>query len=301
MSLISVLGFRPSSSSGSSESTHWAILISPHPPSTKPQKSKSRFFHPKITTTEQQSDSALFDMNKHQLRQQQFPIPLKEAPNSTESTTSRSSETPPEAVTVTTLDADTSHPLQLTLKINASILAQTPQRLIPRLSERLYHTPTYGSEDDWLRAALSLMHDILLEPGFDVDQFVEYATSAAKEYTMYEASSEEQQNNEGRQVQRPDMETEDSTVLTLDYRAHMAQSASVKAMLNRDPQQQLTPPESPRLQHVKQQQQQGQGQEQKKPRTWLGFRISMAPTVQSRRPSQRYSFERQDDPYGGLM
>jgi len=234
-------------------------------------------------------------MKKHQLRQQQFPIPLKEAPNITESTT-RSSETPSEVVTITTLDADTSHPLQLTLKISASILAQTPERLIPRLSQRLYHTPTYGSEDDWLRAALSLMHDILLEPGFDVDQFVEYATSAAKEYTMYEASSEEQ-NDEDRRVQQSDRETEDSTVLILDYTAHIAQNSSVKALLNREPQQQLTPPESPKLQDVKQQQQQGQ----KKPRTWLGFRISTSPTAQSRRTAKRYSFERQDDPYGGLM
>lgn len=294
MSQISVLGFRPSSSSGSPHSTHWAILISPHPPSTKPQKSKSRFFHPKITTKEPQSDSALFDMNKHQLRQQQFPIPLKEEPDSTGVTTS-SSDASSEVVTITTLDADTAHPLQLILKISASILAQTPQRLIPKLSQRLYNTPTYGPEDDWLRAALSMMHDVLLEPGFDVDMFVEYATSAAKEYTMYEASWTEDRH-EGQQNQR-DRNTENTAVLTLDYTAHIAQNASVKAMLNREPQQQLTPPESPKLAHAKQQPQ----YQQKKPRTWLGFRISTSPSVQSRRPTQRYSFERQDDPYGGLM
>lgn len=176
MSQISVLGFWSSSasfsssSSGPSDHTHWAILISPHPPSAKPQKPKSkvkskpRFFHSKIT--EPLSDSALFDMNKHQLRQQEFPIPLKEdadeadeadAPTSSPATSS-------EVLSITTLNADTSHPLQLTMRISASILADEPQRLIPKLSHRLYNTPTYGPEDDWLRAALSAMHDGFLEP-----------------------------------------------------------------------------------------------------------------------------------------
>lgn len=239
-------------------------------------------------------------MNKHQLRQQEFPIPLKEdadeadeadAPTSSPATSS-------EVLSITTLNADTSHPLQLTMRISASILADEPQRLIPKLSHRLYNTPTYGPEDDWLRAALSAMHDGFLEPGFDVDKFVEYAISAARDYAMYEGASEDQAT---RPAERTNVD--DNTVLTLDYAAHISQNASVKAMLDRSPQsqsppQQLTPPESPKLAQA-----QPQLQQQKKPRSWFGFRISTAHTAPPRRHTDRhrYSFERQDDPYGGLM
>jgi hypothetical protein len=313
MSQISVLGFQPSSQSSSSSiasgNTHWAILISPHPPSPKAPKPKSRFFHAKISTKEPVSDSALFDMHKHQLRQQPFPIPLKEGPSSStdtsQSETASSPEPTPEVVSITTLNADSAHPLQLILRITASILPQTPQRLIPKLSHRLYNTPTYGPEDDWLRDALSAMHDGLLEPGFDVDKFVEYASSAVKDYAMYEASSEDEDEDHHQQQQTRQAASKENPVLTLDYASHIARNAQVKAMLNQQsPQQQqqnqslLTPPQSPKIPHVNQQLPQ---QQQKKPRTWLGFRISASPGTGGRRAPERHSFERQDDPYGGLM
>jgi len=298
-------------------------------------------------------------MHKHQLRQQPFPIPLKEEQEeegdegsstntsqsdlgarralmgpattpqrqpslSPSSSTTNSHQATPETLTITTLNAESTRPLQLALRIRASILPHPPQRLIPKLSQRLYNTPTYGPETDWLRAALCMLHDGLLEPGFDVDKFFEYINSADKEYALYEASSDgdAERDDDGGEQPPPHLHAatrKDPPVITLDYTAHIARMAQVKAMLNQQPSDSrprapLTPPQSPEIPSSSTSQPpppppppppQQQPQQQKKQRTWLGFRISHSPSsLRSGRGipgRRRHSFERRDDPYGGLM
>ena len=191
----------------------------------------------------------------------------------------------------------------------------------------LYGTPTYGSEDDWLRAALDMLAgDGVLEStppnatSFDADGILDFAGEAIKEYLQSHAVENKQDLQEGK---------EEPEVLELDYAAHLAQNAAVKAMLahhtatpsqsqiefrlraqglTRLPPGYQTTKTTTTLRSKNQNGVSGRDNATDAPSTgykYLGLRISPSPNTRryykATNGRRVYSFERQDDPYSGLM
>ncbi|EHY52122.1 hypothetical protein HRR83_003313 [Exophiala dermatitidis] len=280
MSELSILGFKPSSQSPDTDIVHWAILVSPlMPAGAETQKThKPRFFSRRSSIRsdnrhEDDSDTRLFDMHDHQLRQQIYPIPVEgsEEPSSTTTTappsevTERPSISPSEDVNsptsssiqdtsaspapATTSTTTTSTPtasatttsitftptnetLPLCLRIKLGTHHSCPHKVVKKLSDLLYQTPTYGPEDDWLRAAVetTLEAGMLENPSsnssstnitvpvetYDAGRIVEFAREAAKEAVLSLQSGSNQEDA--------------AQVTELDYPAHLARIAGVKAL-----------------------------------------------------------------------
>ncbi|KIW94515.1 uncharacterized protein Z519_04491 [Cladophialophora bantiana CBS 173.52] len=340
MSQISVLGFSPSRSAEEGiNAIHWAILLTPttearqqHATQASPAprpKAKS-FFSTQRLLSKTNSDSApppetaLFDMQNHQLRQQVFPVPVKAKGDSNEHTGSSSdaddaaAQTP--RATTTNIRSDIpNEPFRLSLRILLSTHHLPVAKLASKVSTLLYRTPTYGPEEDWLLAALDMLVGAgILEPAqnFDVDSVLAFAGEAVKEYLS--------QIEQGHQRERE--------VLELNYASHVRSMEQVKTMFERH-QQQTTPPYTPSQTPsppaaaavaASDAERRGSGTKSRhssKPKSsksptdvlaksykFLGLRISPSPTSYAPRHrwtsgegTKRAYFERQDDPYGGLM
>lgn len=309
MSQITVLGFTPAqlASSESANAIHWSILLRPNSAespitqstaTTRP-KAKSFFSSQRRLSKEDSNkasspDTALFDIQNHQLRQQEFPVAIKssEASGPHRTTTSISSDIP-------------NKPFTLSLRIHLAIHPLTVSTLASQVSTLLYRTPTYGSEEDWLRAALDmLVGSSILKPSasFDADLLLAFAGQAVKDYLC--------QIEQGRHSEHE--------VLDLDYAKHLREMNAVRAMFSHDPPAVSTNGLTrPRPQPVKRSSHQypvhygsktkASADVQIKTHKFLGFTISPSPSAVS--PRQRWAsggekrayFERHDDPYGGLM
>ncbi len=177
-------------------------------------------------------------------------------------------------------------------------------------------TPTYGPEEDWLRAALdALVASGVLEPlqpttttaSYDVDSVLAFAGEAVKEHLQT-------------RVDRPASRgVEEEEVLALDYASHVHAMAGVKAMFAPhragDTSTPATVPRPPptstsRSRSAKSAGTGGGGHGRLASYKFLGLRISPSPAAYaaaSQRQQRwnggphRCSYERQDDPYGGLM
>lgn len=316
MSQITVLGFTPShpiSSSQGANAIHWSILLTSTPglqdtqkqsPATTRPKAKSFFSsHRRLSRTDRNTPAsteiALFDMHNHQLRRQEFPVPIR-AQNSTETyrtTTSITSDIP-------------NKPFTLSLRILLSTHSLPVSKLAQKLSTLLYRTPTYGPEEDWFRAALDmLVVSGILEPAqsYDGDSVLAFAGEAVKECLT--------QIEQGHQ--------RESEVLELDYAKHIREMELVRAIFShshptaQQPAQTTTAPGARPRPRTNSSHHYFNFHHHSKPKTnandvpikthkFLGFRVAPSPSAYS--PRQRWSgsgrrayFERQDDPYGGLM
>ncbi|KIV94300.1 hypothetical protein PV10_02079 [Exophiala mesophila] len=264
MSEISILGFKPTSSSSTlfSSSIHWAVLVEPDYTHCRNPQSKNLALQTRNDTPK--SNSTILHIQDHQLRQQPWPIPVEDeteskydttittprrpspSPSSifdTQTSSTRPSSSPASSsllstapTTTTTLNATSQHPLRLSLKICISRQAQRPSKLIPKLLRLLQTTPTYGLEEDWLRSALAFMHVNLglMEVGFDVDGFIAYASEAVKEYSLYDTTEDYEDGGD----------EDDVHVLELDYLSFVHRNNQVKALLSQHTQ-------SPRRNHHK--------------------------------------------------
>ncbi|EXJ96146.1 hypothetical protein A1O1_01272 [Capronia coronata CBS 617.96] len=281
MSEISVLGFKPSSQSSDTDTVHWAVLVSPATTNGgEASKSKPRFFshrYSKSSGHSQECESQLFDMHDHRPRQQKYPVPVKAAGESSSSTSISSSisSSSPSAehiqdndsnmnwsngiqepvlspspssststATTTSITSPTNQPLPLYLRIKLGTHRSSPPKLAQKLSSLLYDTPTYGPEDDWLRAVLDMLtgsgildtnHITTTTTGttsttstssnnlavpswsYDTGRILDFACEAAREAT----AQHEDEN--------PNLRSTTSPVLELDYAADMARTAGVKA------------------------------------------------------------------------
>ena len=326
MSQISILGFTPAQMVPSPEaanSIHWSFLLSPasssadsaqqqNPTSVRPRarsffSSQRRLSRQESNTSDSSSaDPTLFDIHNHQLRQQQYPVSRDPSDLAEFSplTSSISSDIP-------------NKPFTLSLRIVLSTHHPLPvSKLSRRFSSILYHTPTYGPEEDWLRAALDALVTLqILEPAtsFDADLILAFAGESVKEYL---AHIEHNQHSEQK-------------VLELDYAKHVHEMAAVRAMFTHSPA--VTPPRtttpttlrgnarpqvtrnaSSRINYFNRKDRKNSTDVLIKTHKFLGFTISPSPSsVHS--PRQRWNaggvsggekrnyYERQDDPYGGLM
>ena len=318
MARISVLGFTPTESvspSDSADAIHWSIFVSPEiegsqgceqqsPITTRP-KVKSLFSSQRRLSKQSSNSStldetALFDTHNHQLRQQEFDTSIA----------SFDPELPGRKAASIPSDIP-NKPYTLTLKIVLSTHSLPVPKLARRLSSLLYNTPTYGSEEDWLRAALDMLVGAsILEPrsSFDADLVLAFAGESVKQYLArvgYDTQAENQ-------------------VLELDYAKHLREMASVRALFSRDPVASIPAPgqqgpyrprptrRSSSLSHFNLRPKSNGTTVSVKTHKFLGFTISPSP-VASSSPRQiwntsgvsggekRAYFQRQDDPYGGLM
>ncbi|KIW72130.1 hypothetical protein PV04_00350 [Phialophora macrospora] len=322
MSQITVLGFTPAqlvSSSGGANAIHWAILLSPtssasHSPQQSPAATRPKaksFFSSQLRFSKDDSKAAaspataLFDMHQHQLRQQEFPVPIKSSEPSEPSEPHR---------TTTSISSDIRNkPFSLSVRVFLSTHSLPVEKLAKKLSSLLYHTPTYGPEEDWLRAALDmLVGSGILEPAaaFDSDLVLAFVGESAKEYLS--------------QIERG--QHSEHEVLELDYAKHIREMESVRAMFSRDPPAAATAAGHPNqgiTASVIPRQNSGKTSShhyfnlhhEPKPSTaasvkthkFLGFRVSPGPNASAQRQrwasggENRAYYERRDDPYGGLM
>ena len=290
MSQITVQGFTPSHllpSSQGAASLHWSILLTPtasesqvtQQPATARPIAKSFFSSQRRLTKTSNNESvsspesALFDMHDHQLRQQAFPITTK----------SISSDVP-------------NKPLTLSLRVLLATHPLPVSKLAPKLSALLQRTPTHGPEEDWLRAALDmLVGDGMLDPAqcYDADSVLAFTGEAVKEYLSLTD-------------QEPVHERE---VLDLDYTRHVRAMEQVRQLLGHT-----------RAISQTQTRTSSTNSSQSKPRShttdvpvkthkFLGFRLSPPPSAYTVRQRSAYGgvgekrspWERQDDPYSGLM
>ncbi|OAP55105.1 hypothetical protein AYL99_10805 [Fonsecaea erecta] len=350
MSQITVLGFLPSRSADQGVSAiHWAILLTPiteaqqqqrqQDPSAPRPKAKSLFSSSRLlsksgSNTPPPLETVLYDMHRHQLRQQAFPVPIPVRAAAAEQSKPSpeadvAAETPQETTTDISSDIP-NQPFRLALRILLSTHHLPVTKLASRVSTLLYRTPTYGPEEDWLLAALDmLVGSGILEPAqnFDAEGVLAFAGESAKEYLL--------QVDQG--LQR------EPEVLELDYASHMRNMEQVKAMFGHRTQH-VTPPYTPSQTPSPPSVSPTRGvaaadaerrrsstkslfhhHHSSKPRSssssltspsdgpgkahkFLGFRVSPSPT--SYAPRQRWAsgegmrrafYERQDDPYGGLM
>ncbi|KAJ9605225.1 hypothetical protein H2200_010615 [Cladophialophora chaetospira] len=308
MSQIAVLGFTPTqlaSPSQADNAIHWSILLSPNPAeSPKAQQSaskttpKAKFFFSSHsqrrlskdeTTRTSALETALFDMHAHQLRQQEYPVPI---------TKSSSDPTSPLRTTTSILSDISNKPYTLSLRIHLATHPLPVPKLAEKVATLLYHTPTYGPGEDWLRAALDmLMRASILEQAasFDADQVLAFAGDATKEYLA--------------QIERGTQSEHE--LLELDYATHIRRMESVRQMFSRDP----VAPSQPAATRPRPQPSYFNIHHTSKPKTdvplkthkFLGFTISPGPSAYSHarhsggEKRARAYFERQDDPYGGLM
>ncbi|EXJ79344.1 hypothetical protein A1O3_08846 [Capronia epimyces CBS 606.96] len=273
MSEISILGFKPDSESPDTDIIHWAILISPLTTNrSEPQKHKARFFSPRSSKTSmsQDDESQLFDMHDHRLRQQTYPVPIvrDESPSTStspspsvpttvvasnttnrifsltetlDSSTSSLPATNDATPTTTSITSVTNQTLPLYLRIKLGTHHSSPHKAAQKLYSVLYCTPTYGPEDDWLRAALdTLLGSGLLEPStninigvplesYDASRVHDFAREAAKEaIILSESQHRPQPRLDPQDYNDPDSEL--NPVLEMDYPAHLARIAGVKAL-----------------------------------------------------------------------
>lgn len=281
MSQISILGFAPTAPAEAAPgSIHWSILISPLPGSQTtlpppPRSKKSRFLQRWHSPTQPQQpvfESTLFDMHNHQLRQQQYPVPHEEG-----------------ELTYTSTDISSSlpdKPLRLAIRIALSTHPNPPLKLATKISNLLYHTPTYGPADDWLRAALEELIYAHVLDDYDVDAVLNYARGAVTAATADRGLNSDSSSG---------------AVQELDYAAHMTRTAQVKDMFSQSRSASTSPSRSARPASKR------APSSSHKPHTFLGFWVTPSPgsgqvrRQQQQRDPQRYSWQRQDDPYGGLM
>lgn len=320
MSQISILGFTPSSyPESSSRSIHWAILLSPLADSQNQTLSKakgtSRFFHHQHSKPKPGKpvfESTLFDIQNHQLRQQAFPTPLpthgpQDSGSDSGSTSTDELATRPRTST-TIVSSPENRLLYLRLRIRVSTHPKQPQKLLTHLSTALYATPTYGPEDDWLHAALEeLVWSRTLESSstthaFHADAILQFAQEVARPILSESNLTPTDTLNS----------SVDQTVHEFDYAAQLTRNAEVKAMFGHSPSSSIKSSTSsafgPRNSGA-QRPLSGKNTANDGSYRFLGFRISPSPNSLhypsqgqnqwgGRRP---YSFERQDDPYAGLM
>ncbi|KAI1613886.1 hypothetical protein EDD37DRAFT_480083 [Exophiala viscosa] len=278
MSQISILGFAPPTPSQDPSGPgpiHWSILVSPskdlqttQQPQSKPKK--SRFLQRWQSPAQPQQpvfESTLFDMHNHQLRQQQYPVPISHPEEESNAPTS-------EATTDITSSLE-GKPHRLVLRIALSTHPSTSQKLATKVSTLLYATPTYGPEDDWLRAALEeLIFARILDSetiSYDVDAILNYARGAATNPAI--------------------------GVQELDYAAHMTRTTQVKEMFSRGNAAPKSPSVSPSRNSRP-----ANKRVSSKSHSFLGFWVTQGGSGQVKRHQEKRDYwQRQDDPYGGLM
>lgn len=296
MSEIFILGFLPDSEGTTPLPIHWSILISPIKGTdtssvSQPQiKSKPRLFrHNNSSHKQSLTDTALFDMHDHQLRQQPFPVPSP-ASSSTDLNTSTSSGTTTAATTTTSITSSIpNHPLRLAIRIALATHHSPPSKLSPKLSTILYQTPTYGPSDDWLRAALEqlISADIL-----ESDTHMYKASSILDFIHTSTAQHAQDLSSSGR-------------VVDLDYTAQLSRTAQVKAMFNQ-PRTTSSRTPSPSVScTIKDENAKDKAKDKAKKR-FLGFWLTHGSGGHDHHPQRRCAYQphpwqRQDDPYGGLM
>jgi hypothetical protein len=308
MSRISILGFTPVSSNDSVPPVHWSILVSPSTKIPSPatpttdKTPKSRLFHfgqdeDASTPGTPVSESTLFDMHNHQLRQQPFPVPIP-TPEATET----DDAVPPKPLTTTTdITACLDRPYRLAVRVHLVENGnKPPSKIVAKVAPLLANdTPTYGPEDDWLRVALEelVYGNVLVEPTpqvvFEADAMVAVARDALDRAAFA-----------------------DHHLCECDYAAHLLANAQVKAMLSPPPGSSSSP--APSISsgrsgsvHSQRPTRKAGGRTGKKAR-FFGFWITPSPSssgsnkgggwaASSGGHTPYYSIGRQDNPYGGLM
>ncbi len=292
MSEIFILGFLPDSESTTPLPIHWSILISPVKGTdtcseSQPQpKSKPRLFrHNNSSHKQSPTDTALFDMHDHQLRQQPFPVP---SPASSSTDLDTSSETATTTAATTSITSSIpNHPLRLAIRIALATHHSPPSKLAPKLSTILYQTPTYGPSDDWLRAALEqLISADILESDADI-----YKASSILDFIHASTAQHAQ-----------DLSSSSGRVVDFDYSAQLSRTAQVKAMFNQPRTSSRTP--SPSVSStIKDEKAKDKDKAKKR---FLGFWLTHGSGGHDHHPQRRCAYQphpwqRQDDPYGGLM
>lgn len=300
-----MVGFTPphttTSPSGAANALHWSILLTPNssepaPTSTRPKKMSLLSSQIRLTKTNSNTpapETALFDMHNHQLRQQEYPVPVEGGQEST---------TEPRRTTTDITSEMPNKPHTLSLRVVLATSSLPVPKLAQKVSTLLYRTPTYGPAEDWLRASLGMLAGSgVLEPApaYEADAVLAFAGQAVKEYL-------ELTRHQGYSDSQPQ-------VLDLDYAKHVRGMESVRAMFSHAPTgaantsagtQQPTSA-TPKVQSRRSSLVPSFKEKKHK---FFGFRISPSPSAYSQRwavantaGEKRAYFERQDDPYGGLM
>ncbi|KAL6250734.1 hypothetical protein RBB50_003037 [Rhinocladiella similis] len=299
MSKISILGFLSASEGTSIASSpiHWSILVSPlnenASQSQTQLKSKPRLFRLNSAPKQLPSDTILFDMHDHQLRQQPYPVPVKSSSND--------SETDEVATTRTSIaSSDRNQLLRPVINVYLAPHHSVPSKLVPKLSSILYQTPTYGPEDDWLRAALEHMicSRIL---GSDTPTHI-YSAPSILDFIHDCLSS----NSPALSAVGASSDSDSSNIIQSDYTLHLVRLAQAKAMFNHS----ATPSRTSSttgsaisLHDEKSASSRTASSKSKK--HFLGFWLTHGSSGQHLHRRQcaynPHPWQRQDDPYGGLM
>lgn len=310
MSKISILGFLPNSDDTSSTlpPIHWSILVSPLNEDASSQaqaqpKSRSRLFRLNSGPKQLTSDTVLFDMHNHQLRQQPYPVPIESSSSDDES-----AEVPPSTTTTRTsiTSSDRNQLVHPVIRVYLAPYHSVPFKLVPKLSSILYQTPTYGPEDDWLRAALeNLICSRIL--GSDTPQHI-YSAPSILDFIHDCLSS----NSAALSTVGADPDDSDSDIIDSDYTVHLVRLAQAKAMFNHSATpsrtSSMTGGSAMSLQEEKSASARTAGSGGgKSKRHFLGFWLTQGSNGQKfhhQRTQYAYDphpWQRQDDPYGGLM
>ncbi|KAK5376061.1 hypothetical protein LTR20_000474 [Exophiala xenobiotica] len=303
MSEISILGFLPDSEGTTTPlPMHWSILISPVKGTagtssmSQPQsKSKPRLFRPNSSSHKQSStDTTLFDMHDHQLRQQPFPI-ASPVSSSHDFGTSTSSGTTTTTTSITS--SIPNHPLHLAIRIALSTHHSPPSKLSPKLSTILYQTPTYGPPDDWLRAALEQLISANILESPDASAHIDYKASSILDFIHASLPIPAQDLSLS-------SSSPDHVVVDLDYPAQLSRTAQVKAMFNQPhTTSSRTPSIASSTTNIKDEKATAKDKAKKR---FLGFWLTHGSGGHEHHPQRRCAYQphpwqRQDDPYGGLM
>ncbi|KIW12335.1 hypothetical protein PV08_09612 [Exophiala spinifera] len=300
MSKISILGFLPAAEDTSIASSpiHWSILVSPlSEDASQPAahlKQKPRLLRLHSVPKPPPSDTILFDMHNHQLRQQPYPVPVESSSNGEGSDEVSTTET-----SITSSNRD--QPLQPVIRVYLARHQWVPCKLVPRLSSVLYQTPTYGPEDDWLRAALENMISSRIL-GSDTPTHV-YSAPSILDFIHECLATNGAAVSTGTE-RNPDSDSS-RNMIDSDYTQHLARLAQAKAMFNHS----ATPPRTSSitrsassLRDAKSATADTAGKSKKR---FLGFWLTHGSGGehhhQRRCAYNPHPWQRQDDPYGGLM
>jgi hypothetical protein len=264
---------------------------------SQPQsKSKTRLFRPNTSSHKQSpTDTTLFDMHDHQLRQQPFPIPSPVSSYDFGTSTSSGTTTTTTTTTTNITSSIPNHPLHLAIRIALATHHSPPSKLSPKLSTILYQTPTYGPPDDWLRAALEQLISANILESSDASAHIDYKASSVLDFIHASLPIHAQNFSLS-------SSSSDRVVVNLDYPAQLSRTAQVKAMFN---QPRTTSPRTPSIASSTTNIKDEKAKDKAKKR-FLGFWLTHRSGGHDHHPQRRCAYQphpwqRQDDPYGGLM
>ncbi|OQV01117.1 hypothetical protein CLAIMM_06524 [Cladophialophora immunda] len=259
-----------------------------------------------------------------------------EQSDSSPSDADAAAETP--QVTTTDISSDIpNQPFRLSLRMLLSTHHLPVTKLASKVSTLLYRTPTYGPEEDWLLAAIDMLVGAgILEPSpnFDADAVLAFAGEAVKEYlSQIERGHQGEQDvleldyaSHARSMEqvkamfeqhRPQVTTTTTPPYTPSQTPSPTASSPTRsaAAAAPDAERRGSSTKSSRFHHHHSAKLKSSSSSSTTPTDvlsksyrFLGLRISPSPTSYAPRHrwasgegTKRAYFERQDDPYGGLM